>query len=142
MQTLADAVGLIGRQVGVDSTLCRAHQHAAGASRRGELRAEPPGGVRSEPADHALGRSRGGLSTKLHLACEQGQRLLALVLTAGQRGDAPRFPAVMAAIRVPQLGHGATPPSLHRRPTSVQRGDDSQGCPRATALGAKLIGPE
>ncbi|MEV4808181.1 transposase [Nonomuraea sp. NPDC049421] len=54
----------------------------------------------------ALGRSRGGLSTKLHLACEQGQRLLAVVLTAGQRGDAPQFPAVMAAIRVPRLGPG------------------------------------
>ncbi|MGW0479407.1 IS5 family transposase, partial [Nonomuraea sp. NPDC003214] len=51
-------------------------------------------------------RSRGGLSTKLHLACEQGQRLLAVVLTAGQRGDAPQFTAVMDAIRVPRLGPG------------------------------------
>ncbi|MER7505970.1 IS5 family transposase [Nonomuraea pusilla] len=106
LQALADARGLVDWQVGVDSTICRAHQHAAGASRRGELQAEPPGGVRAEPADHALGRSRGGLSTKLHLACEQRQRLLALVLTAGQRGDAPQFPAVMAAIRVPRLGPG------------------------------------
>ncbi|SEL47585.1 Putative transposase of IS4/5 family [Nonomuraea pusilla] len=70
------------------------------------LAAHPPGGLRPEPADHALGRSRGGLSTKLHLACDQGRRLLALVLTAGQRGDAPQFPAVMAAIRVPRLGPG------------------------------------
>ncbi|MGW4968168.1 IS5 family transposase [Nonomuraea sp. NPDC004186] len=116
LQSLADAVGLIGWQVGVDSTVCRAHQHAAGAARLGEMQAEPPGGVRSEPADHALGRSRGGLSTKLHLACEQGQRLLALVVTAGQRGDAPQFPAVMAAIRVPRLGSGRprTRPELIR----------------------------
>ncbi|RVX44121.1 transposase [Nonomuraea polychroma] len=106
LQALADAQGLIGWQVGVDSTICRAHQHAAGAARHGDLQAEPPGGVRAEPADHALGRSRGGLSTKLHLACEQGQRMLAVVLTAGQRGDAPQFPAVMAAIRVPRIGPG------------------------------------
>ncbi|MEV4579505.1 IS5 family transposase [Nonomuraea jabiensis] len=103
LQAMADARGLLGWQVGVDSTICRAHQHAAGASRHDELQSEPPGDVRSKPADHALGRSRGGLSTKPHLACEQGQRLLAVVLTAGQRGDAPQFPAVMAAIRVLRL---------------------------------------
>ncbi len=40
-----------------------------------------------EPADHALGRSRGGWTTKLHLAVEQGQKPLSLVVTAGQRGD-------------------------------------------------------
>ncbi|GAB3960064.1 hypothetical protein GCM10027614_80930 [Micromonospora vulcania] len=42
-----------------------------------------------EPADHALGRSRGGLTTKVHLACEQGQKPLSIVLTAGQRGQSP-----------------------------------------------------
>ncbi|TQS12024.1 transposase, partial [Microbispora sp. KK1-11] len=100
LQALADAAELITWQVGVDSTIVRAHQHAAGAPRKPCLQAEPPGGVSTEPADHALGRSRGGLSTKLHLACEQGRRLLSLVLTAGQRGDAPQFEAVMAGIRV------------------------------------------
>ena len=53
--------------VSVDSTVARAHQHAAGARKRGDLQAEPPGGVRDEPADHGLGRSRGGLTTKIHL---------------------------------------------------------------------------
>jgi len=37
------------------------------------------------PADHALGRSRRGWTTKLHLGCEQGQKPLAMLLTAGQR---------------------------------------------------------
>ncbi|WP_344895986.1 IS5 family transposase [Streptosporangium longisporum] len=106
LQAAGDAQGLIGWQVGVDSTICRAHQHAAGASRTADRQAEPPGGVETEPGDHALGRSRGGLSTKLHLACEQGQKLLSLVLTAGQRGDAPQFEAVMAAIKVPRVGPG------------------------------------
>jgi hypothetical protein len=59
-----------------------------------------------QPADHALGRSRGGLSTKLHLACEQGQRPLSLVITAGQRGDAPQFEVVMAGIWVARPGGG------------------------------------
>ncbi|QXJ26990.1 IS5 family transposase [Actinomadura graeca] len=106
LQTRADAAGLIGWEVNVDSTIVRAHQHAAGARRRGDLQREPPAGAGTEPADHALGRSRGGLSTKVHLACEQGQRPLSMVVTAGQRGDAPQFEAVMAQIRVARPGRG------------------------------------
>ena len=60
----------------------------------------------TEPNDHALGRSRGGLSTKLHLACEQGQRPLSMLITAGQAGDSPYFTAVLAGIRVPRIGNG------------------------------------
>ncbi|MFB4317275.1 hypothetical protein [Actinomadura sp. 21ATH] len=89
LQTRADAAGLIGWQVGVDSTVVRAHQHAAGARRHADEQSEPPGGTTSEPGDHALGRSRGGLSTKLHLACEQGQKPLSLVVTAVS-GATPR----------------------------------------------------
>ena len=59
-----------------------------------------------EPADHSLGRSRGGLTTKLHLAVEQGQRPLSIVVTAGQRGDSPQFAAVLHGIRVPRCGPG------------------------------------
>ena len=62
--------------------------------------------MRTEPADHALGRSRGGLTTKLHLGCEQGQRPLSIVLTAGQRGDSPQFGVVLDGIRVPRLHRG------------------------------------
>jgi transposase len=47
-----------------------------------------------------LGRSRGGLTTKLHLGCEQGQKPLSIVLTAGHRGDSPQFIAVLEGIRV------------------------------------------
>jgi transposase len=53
-----------------------------------------------------LGRSRGGLTTKLHLACEQGQRPLSIVVTGGQRGDSPQFAAVLDGIRVPRQGPG------------------------------------
>ena len=59
-----------------------------------------------EPADHALGRSRGGWTTKLHLATEQRQRPLSLVVTAGQRGDSPQFQVVLGRIRVARLTSG------------------------------------
>ncbi|MFJ8763206.1 IS5 family transposase [Streptomyces cyaneofuscatus] len=95
----ADADDDIDWTVSVDSTVVRAHQHAAGALKRG-----PVG--RDEPADHALGRSRGGLSTKVHLASDGRARPLAFTLTAGQAGDAPAFETVMALIRVPRIGPG------------------------------------
>ncbi len=116
LQARADAAGLIGWQVSVDSTIMRAHQHAAGARRHGHLQSELPGGTVCEPDDHALGRSRGGLSTKLHLACEDGQKPLSLVLSGGQAGDAPRFEAVMAGIRIsrPGGGHPRTRPERVR----------------------------
>ncbi|MET7989133.1 IS5 family transposase [Streptomyces sp. NPDC005281] len=70
LQTRADAAGLIIWEVNVDSTICRAHQHAAGARRDGNAQNESPGGARTEPHDHGLGRFRGGWTTKIHLACE------------------------------------------------------------------------
>lgn len=106
LQAAADAAGRVSWQVSVDSTVCRAHQHAAGARRDSAAQRESPGGVTAEPADHGLGRSRGGFSTKVHLACEQGRKPLAIVITAGQAGDAPQFTAVMNAIRVPRPGGG------------------------------------
>jgi transposase len=107
LQAVADAVGLIVWDVSVDSTTARAHQHAAGARRRSDLQVEPPGGIgAAEPDDHALGRSRGGFTTKLHLGCEQGRKPMSLLITAGQRGDSPQFDAVIDGIRVPRLGPG------------------------------------
>ncbi|MBQ0897986.1 IS5 family transposase [Micromonospora sp. U56] len=106
LQTLADVAGRIVWDVSVDSTVARAHQHAAGARKRGICRLSRRAGSRSSRPNHALGRSRGGLTTKLHLACEQGQKPLSIVLTAGQRGDSPQFMAVLDGIRVPRLGSG------------------------------------
>src|SRR3954463_15824269 len=76
----------------------------------------------TEPNDHGLGRSRGGLTTKLRLACEQGQRPLSLIVTAGQAGDSPQFEAVLEAIRAPPkgaVGRGAAPTGYSAiRPTA------------------------
>jgi transposase len=40
------------------------------------------------------------------LAVEHGQKPLALVVTAGQRGDSPQFQTVLDRISVPRLGPG------------------------------------
>ncbi len=104
LQASGDAAVRIVWDVSVDSTIVRAHQHAAGARR--SLQLEPAGGVETEPDDHAPGRSRGGWSTKLHLGCEQDGRPLAVLLTPGQHGDSPQFTAVLERIRVPRLGSG------------------------------------
>ncbi|MGS2648852.1 IS5 family transposase [Streptosporangium sp. G12] len=107
LQGHADTSGLIDWDISVDSTIARAHQHAAGARRQSHLQVEPPGGAGgAEPEDHALGRSRGGWTTKLHLACEQRRKVLSMVLTAGQRGDCPQFITVLGRIRVPRVGGG------------------------------------
>jgi transposase len=52
--------------------------------------------------DEALGRSRGGLSTKLHLACDGKGRPLAVALTPGQWGDNPQLVPLLDQIRVPR----------------------------------------
>lgn len=106
LQSLADAEGAITWDLSVDSTVCRAHQHAAGACKQGDLQKEPPGGTSTEPVDHGLGRSRGGFTTKLHLGVEQGQKPMSIVVTAGQRGDSPQFEAVLDKVRVPRIGPG------------------------------------
>lgn len=123
LQTRADGAGLICWDVSVDSTIVRARQHAAGARKDPIAQADPAYG---EPADHGLGRSRGGLTTKLHLACEQGQKLMSLVLTAGRRGDSPQFAPVPARIRVPRLGSGRprTTPDRVLADTAYASGDN------------------
>ncbi|NEA40868.1 IS5 family transposase [Streptomyces sp. SID11385] len=123
LQAVADAVSGIDWDINVDSTSIRAHQHAAGARRKpppallaGEkgaagrsvhVRADAPhllggGGAPGE----ALGRSRGGLTTKVHLASDGRCRPLALLVTPGQRADCTQFIPVMDKIRVPRVGSG------------------------------------
>lgn len=52
----------------------------------------------SEPDDHALGRSRGGLTTKLHALVTSEIRPVALLLSPGQAGDNPHlFPLIDTA---------------------------------------------
>ncbi|WP_435882406.1 IS5 family transposase [Streptomyces kronopolitis] len=123
VQAAEDAEGRIDWDVSVDSTAVRAHQHAAGA------RKVPPAGVpqkgagqdkpgRSGAAEtgrpiggggqigECLGRSRGGFTTKIHLAAEGRCRPLALVLTPGNYGDGPQLDRVLEQVSVPRTGVG------------------------------------
>lgn len=113
LQSLAAAEGVLTWDLTVDSTVCRAHQHAAGARKQGDLQIEPPGGVSTEPRDHGLGRSRGGFTTKLHLAVEHGQKPMAIVVMAGQR----RLASVRArAGEDPHASHQVGPATPPPRP--------------------------
>ncbi|MGW6099970.1 IS5 family transposase [Streptomyces sp. NPDC055157] len=130
VQAVADAAGGIDWNINVDSTSIRAHQHAAGAptdpppAPGGTSKGAPakisslapatvPGG--GGAAGEALGRSRGGLTTKIHLSADGRCRPLSLIITPGQRADCTQFEPVMDKIRVPRLGAGR----LRRLPDSV-----------------------
>ena len=54
----------------------------------------------------ALGRSRGGLSTKIHLVADRRCRPLTRILTPGQRGDCPQFIPLMNQLAVGRRGKG------------------------------------
>jgi hypothetical protein len=56
----------------IDSTIARAHQHSSGARKTGP---------------QSLERSRGGLTTKLHLAVDDDAHPLRLIATDGQVFD-------------------------------------------------------
>jgi transposase len=49
-----------------------------------------------EPADHALGRSRGGFGTKVHLVCDSKGCIVSIHVTAGQRHESKAFEPTMA----------------------------------------------
>jgi transposase len=67
----------------LDSTIIRAHQHAAGAE--------------GSSAEHeALGRSRGGFSTKVHVACDGLGKPVKIILTPGQDHDVTQGHALVA----------------------------------------------
>jgi hypothetical protein len=54
----------------------------------------------------ALGRSRGGLTSKIHLVADTRCRPLARVTTAGQRHDSLAIAPAMAALRIARPGPG------------------------------------
>jgi transposase len=56
-----------------------------------------------------LGRSRGGLTTKVHLGCDGRGRPLGVVLTPGQRHDSTQLEPVLDAISVPRPGGRGRP---------------------------------
>jgi transposase len=60
----------------IDSTIVKAHPHAAGARRK-----------EGRQSDEALGRSRGGFTTKVHAVVSNCGALVRYVLTGGEASD-------------------------------------------------------
>jgi hypothetical protein len=55
---------------------------------------------RLEPPDHGFGRSRGGLSTKIHHLIDGHGLPLVIAVAAGQANDAPALLPLLAQLRV------------------------------------------
>jgi transposase len=76
LQAAGIDAGLVDRQLWcIDGTVVRAARCAAGGGKDDDP---------EEPPDHALGRSRGGFSTKIHLLCDGHGHPLDFHLTPGQ----------------------------------------------------------
>ncbi len=69
----------------LDSTTCKAHRAASGAAR-------------STAAAEALGRSRGGICSKLHACADGAGRIMRLIASPGQHSDLRHAPALMSGI--------------------------------------------
>ncbi len=113
--------------VSADSTVVRAHQHATGAgvpcqpswSRGAAPNDKNPQAAGANPAKpghgrEALGRSRGGLSTKIYLAADRRCRPVTGILTPGQHGDCPQF--------IPLLARSASPAAARVGPAPDRAG--------------------
>ena len=74
-----------GRLRFIDASYVRVHHSAANA--------------RSGQAAEAMGKSRGGLTTKIHALCDGHGRALHLLLSAGNVADITMAPALVAALR-------------------------------------------
>lgn len=59
-----------------------------------------------EPPDHAIGRSRGGLTTKTHALLDGRLRPLTFTLTGGNSHDSPVLPVLLEQLSVGRDGPG------------------------------------
>jgi transposase len=117
LQLKLDAAGAIDwEQWGLDATVVRAHRAAAGAPK-----AEGWDGA-DEPRDHALGRSAGGLSTKIHLVTDSKGLPLEAHVTPGQTHESTQVERVVGQRAVPRVS------GRRRRPLrlAADRGYDAK----------------
>ncbi len=80
-----------------------------------------------EPSDHAIGRSRGGLTSKIHLVADGRGRPLSMVLTPGNINDTTMLADTIDRISVPREGKG-------RPPTRPERVLADKGYPSRASL--------
>ena len=112
LQAEADAAGGVDWGIHfVDGTTVRAHQHAAGAAG-------------SDAETEALGRSRGGFSTKLHLKAEGTGKPMAVAITPGQRHESAAFGGLLRRGAVKRPGRGR--PKVRPRRVAGDKGYSSR----------------
>jgi transposase len=70
----------------IDATIVRAHQHSAGARKK-------------KGVNQAIGRSRGGLTTKIHMIVDALGNPLAFTLTPGQVHDITQAETLTAQVQ-------------------------------------------
>jgi len=98
--------------------------------------------LRAEPADHAIGRSRGGLSTKIHQLVDGNGLPLVVLVGPGQGNDSPMFPHLLNHLRVARTGPGrprTRPERLRADKAYSSRGN--RALLRARGIGAVIPEP-
>lgn len=99
-----DKYGQLGRDLWcVDASIIRATRAAGGAEKNPDdvpLLGGPKPAQFSEPSEHALGYSRGGFGTKIHLLIESHGIPLGIYLTGGQRHECKAFEPLMEHVLV------------------------------------------
>lgn len=73
---------------------------------------------RDEPDDHAIGRSRGGLTTKTHAIVDGRGLPLVVAVTPGQAHDSPAMARLLGDLSIPRVG-----PGRPRRTPTILRAD-------------------
>ena len=73
----------------IDGTIVRAHACAAGAPQKNLI----------NPQDQALGRSKGGFTTKIHVMCDALGNPLNFILTGGQAADVTQAYTLIEGVR-------------------------------------------
>ncbi len=113
--TIAERSGEINWEIHfVDGSVVRAHQHAAGA-RRGELDPNSAlSAIEQVQQREALGWSKGGFSTKIHLRCDGNGRPMTFLVSVGERHEAVLFEPLMEQGSVKRSGPGRPRIRPHR----------------------------
>ena len=102
----------------IDATIVRAHQHSAGARKK-------------KGVNQAIGRSRGGLTTKIHMIVDALGNPLAFTLTAGQVHDITQAETLTSQVQPEALladkGYDADAYIASLRARAIQPVISSQG---------------
>ena len=86
----------------VDGSIVRAHHSSVGGSKNSS----------TNPRENALGRSRGGYSSKLHIACDDQGIPLGVIVTPGQINEPTVFHRLMKSIPFSLRTYSSRPEAL------------------------------